>query len=125
MSTSTPLMDRVHNIGGTVLLGNAEGALQLSKQGRPIKLMLLSVKAQRKSGASATNFQMRLSNKAGSAADEMPQFFRGGLTAAGTMYSYADINQPFYTDADGYIYLNMDGNVANGWEYEIWYQVLA
>ena len=122
---TAPLVDRVHNIGGTALLGNVEGVLQLSSQGKPVKLMLLAVKAQRISGASATNFQMRLTNKVGTAADLINQFFRGGLTAAGTMYSYADINQPFYTDAAGRIYLNMDGDIANGWEYEIWYQVLG
>lgn len=124
MITNVPC-DRVHNIGGTVLLGNAEGVLQVSSQGKPVKLLLLAFKCQRKSGASATNFQPRLSNAVGGAADAMSQFFRGGLTAAGTMYSVTAIEQPFYTDALGCIYLNLDGNVANGWEYEVWFQVLA
>lgn len=111
--------------GVSTLLGNAEGVLQLSTQGKPVKLLLLSVKFQRISGASATNFQPRLSNKAGSAADSINQFYRGTLTAAGTLVASADINQPFKTDAEGKIYLNMDGNVANGWAWEIWYAVLG
>lgn len=122
---TSPLCDRVTNIGGTALVGNVQATLQLSSQAKPVKLSVMSVKVKRKTGASATAHQARLGNVSGFTADAVSQFFRATATAAGTMYSATDINQPFYTDANGRIYLSLDADAADTFEYEIWYQVLA
>jgi hypothetical protein len=122
---TSALCDRVTNIGGAALTGNVEAALQLSSQLKPVKLMLLSVKALRKTGASATAHQMRIANTPGASADGITQFFRAVATPAASLYAVADINQPFYTDALGRIYLNLDADAADTFQYEVWYQVLA
>lgn len=122
---TSALCDRVTNIGGAALTGNVEATLQLSSQLKPIKLSIVSVKVLRKTGASATAHQARISNKPGSAANSINQFFRAASTAAATLYATTNINQPFYTDALGRVYLNLDADAADTFEYEIWYEVLA
>ena len=122
---TSPLCDRTTNIGGVAVAGNAQTTLQLSQQGKPVKLSLLSVKVKRKTGASATAHQARLGNVSGFAADAVTQFFRGTSTPAATLYAATDINQPFYTDATGCVYLSLDADAGDTFEYEIWYQVMG
>jgi hypothetical protein len=122
---TSPLCDRITNIGGTALAGNVEAVLQLSSQLKPIKLSVLSVKVLRKTGASATAHQVRISSAPGASANSITQFFRAVATPAASLYAVASIEQPFYTDALGRVYLNLDADAADTFEYEVWYQVLA
>jgi hypothetical protein len=86
---------------------------------------ILAVKVLRKTGASATAHQVRIATTPGASADGITQFFRAVATPAASLYAVSGVEQPFYTDALGRIYLNLDANAADTFEYEVWYQVLA
>jgi len=108
--------------------GNAEHVIQIGSDtcDKKLKVKIHSLKSLRRDGASVTAHQGRIYNVASGAAGAFSQQYReGSTTAAGTIAHTTDIDQPCYTDAAGRLYYNADGDAADKFDYELWYEVLV
>lgn len=112
-----------HNVGGVAVAGDAEVEIQVSD--RTTKVVLHTVQAKRSAGASATNFQPRVYNASSGAADAMSQKWRGSSTAPTALFGVSGIARELETDTSGKFYLALDGDAADSFEYEIWWEPVS
>lgn len=104
--------------------GNAQVAVKVSS--KRSKVIIRSWHSVRKTGASATNNQPRVGNKTGFAAGDVNQRWRAAAaTAPATAIHGTDLNHDTVTDADGYLYLVMDGDAADTFTWELGVEVLT
>lgn len=107
--------------------GNAEAVLQLSTpQGAGSRRFVLrGVKVKRASGVSATNIQPRVYSTSGAPADDLSEVWRAGAsTAPGTLVNAAPLEHPAWADENGRLYLSIDGDPGDTFNFEVYFEVL-
>lgn len=128
--------DEVLVVGGTsgagaAVSGTAEVSLQLATPNaapganRRRKLLLHRVDVMRKTGASATNFQVQVYNSAGAATTAYATKYLGAATAPGTRYDETNISAPMHTDTDGKVYVKINGDAADTFDFAVWFKVIS
>jgi hypothetical protein len=124
--------DRRHNIDGTQVKGNVEVEVVLSSS-EVTKVRLQAVLVKKTGGAGVATNRPRVYLTSGDAADAVSERWRAGAaTPAGDLINTYNILRPFTTirfpsgtNAGKYgFYFIIDGDAANDFTYELFYEVL-
>lgn len=111
------------NIGGTGLAGTTETAIVAADTA--VNIMLYSLKTLRKTGASGTARQARIYTTTGEASGGLSEHFRSAAAVApATLVNTVGINVCVRLAAGATLFLKMDGDAADTFDWDLWYEVL-
>lgn len=109
---------------GTGVTGTEEVSIIVADN--PVKIMLYSLKTLRATGASATARQPRIYTTASAAAGAFSEEFRSpAAVAPATLLYTVGIGTCIQLAAGAVLYMKIDGDVADTFDWVLWYKVLA
>lgn len=115
---------RKTNIGGTGVTGTEEVSIIVADN--PVKIMLHSFKSLRKTGASATARRPRIYTTAAGAAGSLSEEYRATAAVAPATLQYeVNIGTCIQLAAGAVLYMMIDGDAADTFDWALWYKVLA